>query len=337
MRTAAASDNAKATAVPGRGSADVTTGCERERPVANAPPVVSHLAVFAAVPDVEDVVGGLDVALLVELDRAEHGLPRAALLRLLGPDLDRRVGVEDVALGIDVLGLELLHHGLRAGALARVGGEGHHRALARRSGDLPELVGDQRVAADERGGHPLLLGLADDQPGLGVVAADIDHLDAGLLQARDQRRVVVLARRVVLVHRLLHAERVELLAGLVGEAFAVRGVVVEDGDLVVLEVGGEELAGDLALLVVTAADAERVPAALVGELRVRRRRRDLQDVLVAIHLAGRDRAARTVVAGDEHDALARELVGHRHGLTRVARVVADGQLELLAQYAALGV
>ncbi len=55
------------------------------------------------------------------------------------------------------------------------------------------------------------------------------------------------------------------LLGLVGEALAVRGLVMDDRDLLVLEVVGEALAGDGALLVVATAGAEGVPEAALGE------------------------------------------------------------------------
>ena len=69
-----------------------------------------------------------------------------------------------------------------------------------------------------------------------------------------------------------------VLARLVGEALAVGALVVDDGDLLVVELLGEEGAGDRALLVVAAADAKRARAGtLVGEFRVGRSRRDLDD------------------------------------------------------------
>jgi len=42
---------------------------------------------------------------------------------------------------------------------------------------------------------------------------------------------------------------------------------VEDGDVLAFEILGDVLAGDATLLVVTAADAERVPQALLGDRR----------------------------------------------------------------------
>ena len=98
--------------------------------------------------------------------------------------------------------------------LARVGAESHQRALAGLAGDLPVLVGHQGVARDELHVVALLARLPDDQAGLGVVAADVDDVDPGVLHFGHERRVVLLARRVGLVHRLLDAALVELLLGL---------------------------------------------------------------------------------------------------------------------------
>jgi hypothetical protein len=40
------------------------------------------------------------------------------------------------------------------------------------------------------------------------------------------------------------------------------------------------------------------------------------------------------VSGDEGDALANELVGYRHGLRRITRIIPDDKLDLLAENAA---
>ena len=258
----------------------------------------------------------------------------AHLLHRFRPDLNRGVGVEHVALGIDVLRLELLHHVGRRLHQARVGRERHHGAGSGIAGDLPELIGHQRIAADQGRLHPLLFRLADDQPGLGVVAADIDHGDAGLLQAADQRRIVLLARRIGRCQRFLAAGGMQRLRGLVRQSFAVGGVVVQDRDLLALEVFGQIVAGDLALIVVAAADAERVPASFIGVFRIGRGGGDLQDAFLGIDLARGDRAAGAEMSGDQLVALGSELVGDRHRLLRVTGVVAHVEHELLAQHAA---
>ena len=114
-----------------------------------------------------------------------HGRGEAArirgvrLLRGIGEDLDRGVGVEDVALGIDVLRAEGLHHLCRGLALARVGAEGHQRALAGGTGDLPELVGDQRVAADQRDVHPALANEESQGEFIGLRVARDKQIHAG--------------------------------------------------------------------------------------------------------------------------------------------------------------
>ena len=64
---------------------------------------------------------------------------------------------------------------------------------------------------------------------------------------------------------------------------------MDDGDLGVLEVVGDVLAGNRALLVVTTAGAEGVPQAALGELRVGRGRRDLEDAVLGIDFRSRDR------------------------------------------------
>ena len=81
-------------------------------------------------------------------------------------------------------------------------------------------------------------------------------------------------------------------------------------------------AGDLALLVVAAAGAEHVPHAALGDCRIGRGRRDLEDAVLLIDLGGRDGDAGVEVADDELDAVADELVGDRDALLGIGDVVA---------------
>jgi hypothetical protein len=56
----------------------------------------------------------------------------------------------------------------------------------------------------------------------------VDHVDVLLLQLRHERGIVLLARVDAFVHDLLEALAVHGLLGLVGEALAVGGLVVDD-------------------------------------------------------------------------------------------------------------
>jgi hypothetical protein len=150
-----------------------------------------------------------------------------------------------------------------------------------RAGDLPELVRDQRVAADERDVQAPLLRLAQDQAGLRVVPADIHDLHVRLLQARDDGGVVALTGRVGGEQHLLHPGGIQRLLRLLGQAAAIGGVVVQDRHPLPAHVLRDVAPGDLALLVVAPADAEGVPLALVGEARVRGGGADLQHALLA--------------------------------------------------------
>ncbi len=204
--------------------------------------------------------------------------------------MDRGIGVEDVALGLDALVLEALDHLGGGWVFARVGREGHQRAFAGRAGDRPVFLGDERIAAHEDGGHALVAHLAHDQSGLGMVAAEVQHIDMGLLELGDERRVVLLAGGVGLGQDLLLAGRVHRLPGLLGEAFAVGGLVVDDGDVLVGEMARQIFAGDAALLIIAAAYPIDVGAGtVVGEGGIGRGGRDLHHVRLGIDLRRRDR------------------------------------------------
>src|SRR6266850_3119269 len=122
-----------------------------------------------------------------------------------------------------------------------------------------------------------------------MVAADKDQIDFVALQPRYDRVEVLVALVVGLVHLLGDAGLVERLLGFVGEAFAVGGLVVEDGDVLALVVLDDVVGGNQALLVVAAADARHVPKLALGEQRVGRGRRNLQHVAVGIGFRCRDR------------------------------------------------
>src|SRR5690606_25395631 len=161
--------------------------------------------------------------------------------------------------------------------------------------------------------------------------------DAGMLHLRDQRRVILLTWRDGFVHGLLHALVVQALLGFVGKALTVGGLVVQDGNFLALVLLHDVVAGDNALLVVTAADAEDILVATLGKLRVGRSRRDLQDVLFLVDVGSGDRRARAEVADHGSHPLLRRAVRDSDGLLRIALVVAEDQLDLLTIVATRGV
>ena len=203
------------------------------------------------------------------LDRVAGAQPFGDLLAVgaagcgcrLGPGLDRGIGVERVAFRIISAGLELLDDFLGFREVARLRSEGEDHAFTGGAGDGPELLGVERVARHHLSAHALFTHLAQDEAAFRVIAADVDDVDAGVLHLGDEGGVVLFTGGVGLVHRFGHAGRVERLAGLVGQAFAVGRLVVDDGDLLAGIVLGNEVAGDDALGVVTAANAVGVPLA----------------------------------------------------------------------------
>ena len=109
---------------------------------------------------------------------------------------------------------------------------------------------------------------------------------------------------------------------------------MKNGDVLALVGLGDVVAGDGALLVVAAADPERVPELAFCEGRIGRGRRDLQHATFGVSLRGRDRGRRAVVPDDERHLGAGELLADRARLLRIAGVVAYFKLEFLAEQAA---
>ena len=140
---------------------------------------------------------------------------------------------------------------------------------------------------------------------------------------------------VGLAELLLLAGLVHRLLGRVGKRLAIGAAVVGEGDALAGEALRQEGAGDAALVVVAAAEAEGAgPGTLVGEFRVRRGGRDLHDAGLRIDLRRRHRSEGAEMSGHEDDLLADHLVGDGGRLRSVAIVVADFERQLLPEDAA---
>src|SRR5205807_10450744 len=136
------------------------------------------------------------------------------------------------------------------------------------------------------------------------------------------------------VEHLLDAFGIHCLLGLVGKALAVGGLVVHERDLLALEIGGDVVAGDCALLVVAAAGAKNVPHVALGDARIGGGRGDLQDAVLLVDFGGRHGYAGVEMPDHELHAGGGKIVGDRDALLGVGDVVAVGDRNLLAEDAA---
>ena len=189
------------------------------------------------------------------------------------------------------------------------------------------------LTADILVGH----GMSLDQSGFGVIAADIENIDRIALQLADQSGIILFPGSIGFVENFLDAPLVQGLAGFVGQALAIGGLVVNHRDILARHLVGQEIARDGALLIVPATDPENIGQIALGKFRIGRRRRDLQDVFFGINIRRRNGRSRTEMSGDEFYALAGEPVGHGDRLFRITGVIADFELELLPQHPAGGV
>jgi len=113
---------------------------------------------------------------------------------------------------------------------------------------------------------------------------------------------------------------------------------MDDGNVLISEVLREILAGDTPLLIVTAANAVNVGAsAIVSEGGAGGGWRDLHRVALGIDLRCRDRRAGAIMSGNEHHIAPGHLIGDGHRLLRIAGIVADREVELLAEHSARSV
>ena len=111
----------------------------------------------------------------------------------------------------------------------------------------------------------LVAHLSHDQPGFLVITAVIDDIDIVELELGNERGEILVALVEGLVELFFHAGGIERLLHLVGEAFAVRRLVVDDGDVFAVKVFRQIVGGEAALLVIASASAKRVPHAAFGE------------------------------------------------------------------------
>jgi hypothetical protein len=126
----------------------------------------------------------------------------------------------------------------------------------------PKVLLADPIARDELQLVAVLVRLADYQRRLERVTAIVQHFDTLRPHRLDHVPVIGLARLDRFEHRLGDGALVEPFLDLLGEAFAVRLSVVEDGDRLVAPTLGEQIARDAALEVVSTDHTEHVGEAL---------------------------------------------------------------------------
>src|SRR4029079_7946376 len=265
------------------------------------------------------------------------GVERLCGFRGLLDDLDAGGAVERIGFRLEFFWAEFLDDFLRLRLVPRIGSVGHQRSFDARPADRGKLIRRNAVASHQRSLYALVTHLPNDQAAFGVEAAPIDEISTGLLDLGHKRRKVLLSGVDAFVEDFLHAALVEGFFCFVGEAFAVRRLVVHEGDLLALEMFDNVFAGDFALLVITSADAENVPHVAFGDFWVGRRGRDLQDTVFLVDLGRGDRDTGIVVADDVLHAASGKFVGNRYSLFGVGDVVAVRHGDFLTEDPAAGI
>jgi len=118
------------------------------------------------------------------------------------------------------------------------------------------------------------------------------------------------------------------LRGLVGQALAVGGAVVDDRDTLGAERAGGVLAQPGALLHVVGDGAEHAAEILQGQLGVGRGRRHLRDARLIVDARGRNRGARVQMPDHAFNPGVHQPLCHRGAGARVGLVVLADELEL---------
>src|SRR6185503_8232534 len=167
----------------------------------------------------------------------------------------------------------------------------------------------------------------EERAARGVHAAVEDHVGVLRLDLGEDRLEVGFLVGGALAAHHVHLVGLQRLLDLVGEALAVGGLVVDEGDLLRLQLVRDVRGDGRALLVVAAHGAEHGLHAALGELRVGGRARDHRDPGLAVDLRGGDRDARVQVAHHGGDLGVHELLGDGRAHLRVGLVVLAHHLE----------
>ena len=201
------------------------------------------------------------------------------------------------------------------------------RPSAAGSCELAHLVRARAVAEAEHALDAELARLLDHRAAGGVHAAVEDRVRRLALHLGEDRLEVGRLVGGLLARHDLHARSLQRLLDFVGEALAVGGGVVGDGDLLDLHVG-EVLRDGGTLLVVAADGAEDRLEALLGELRVGRRARDHRDAGLVVDRRRGDRDTRVEVARNARDLGVDHLLRDGRAHLRIGLVVLAHELEL---------
>lgn len=315
-----------------------------------------HVLDLAALVLVEGNGAVLQVAELVEADLGgdalEAGLAdlRQVLGRLHGIGPLHGIhqdhgGVVDIGRVELDFGLELadelvLEDGAAGHLVQGHAGQGAVLAFGGGAGQGDEVGRAAAVAGEELGLQPQFLHLLGHGAALGIHAAVEDQvrllrLDLG----QDGLEVGGLVIGVLAGHHL-EAGSFGGLLELVGQALAVSGTVVDDGNALGRQGLGGELGQGLALLLVVGHDAEGGGKALLGVGGVGGGAGNLGNAGIEINLGGRDGGAGVEVADDAVNLGVDELLGHGGALLGVGLVVVGNEFELdlgTADLQALGV
>jgi hypothetical protein len=241
-----------------------------------------------------------------------------------GPDALRILSVLGLVVGEELLGLRIIQV---AGQRFRRGDE---TLGVLDTGDFDQIGVVRGVAAQPLRGHPERRCLLQQQAALSVVAGVVDRIGVdGLDVGQRWAEVIVLRVDGVVEHRG-DTQLPKILFRRLSQPLRVGGVVMQDGDVLVAHILDHEIRCEEPLSVVQEANAEELWIALGRQAGRRGGWRDVENSGVAVNLGSWLGGAGVVAADHGHDLLRDQAVGDQGGLFRVAFIVFDDELDLLA-------
>ena len=149
-----------------------------------------------------------------------------------GDSLNGGVGVEGITFRLKAAGAELLDHRFAVREGTRILTKGHQHAVGelRPAGGRDQLLGDDTVAGEEFGLHPLLAHLAHQRARFRMAAAKVDHVRLEGADLGHQGVKVFFTAGKAFVQHFFGTPLRQRRAGGIGQPLTIGVFIVDDGD-----------------------------------------------------------------------------------------------------------
>lgn len=137
--------------------------------------------------------------------------------------------------------------------------------------------------------------MKDDEKGLRVKEKKIKKVKERMIEIGDKRREIILKKVKELIEGLIGEKLIKIIIGLVGKKMKVRGIVVKEGDIRIIEVVKNIMKGKSEMMIIKEEGEECVKKKMISILRIGRERRNLENKVLGIEMRRRNGKERVEV------------------------------------------